>query len=80
MDCREIESEAMEMHLQEPAIRQSPEAGTSIYEKGLLIWGVTCRSFPFLLFTCNGGNSTEILSWTLQADANNSKLITFLES
>jgi hypothetical protein len=41
---------------------------------------VTCRSLPVLLFTCNGGNSIELLSWTPQRDENNSKLIIFLES
>jgi hypothetical protein len=45
MDGAEIDSGVMEMQLQEPAIRQSPEAG--IYETGLLIWLSPAAPFHF---------------------------------
>jgi hypothetical protein len=45
MDGGEIGRGVMEMQLQEPAIRPSPEAGT--YETGLLIWLSPVAHFHF---------------------------------
>jgi len=45
MEGGEIDSGMMEMQLQEPAIRQLPEAG--IYDTGLLIWLSPAAPFHF---------------------------------